>query len=199
MTRCTSLTLVTEFRLLNIHAEIECPCRNPLASVEYEQTGSYSNEICRSSKRLSKLECSADEMNCPMPRSVEKVPVRNEKRCTATPTPAPPRLHSPLMGPLRCPVLGVVCRSAPLHVHRRTCATIVFTCLHRWRRMSRCRRQKSRHLTRICQRGPSNFGAEYVMLSAVLGSLGTLERGQDLLWVLRRRRDAADDIRRTGI
>ena len=23
-----------------------------------------------------------DEMNCPMPRSVEKVPVRNEKRCT---------------------------------------------------------------------------------------------------------------------
>ena len=23
----------------------------------------------------------ADEMNCPMPRSVEKVPVRNEKRC----------------------------------------------------------------------------------------------------------------------
>ena len=22
-----------------------------------------------------------DEMNCPMPRSVEKVPVRNEKRC----------------------------------------------------------------------------------------------------------------------
>ena len=25
----------------------------------------------------------ADEMNCPMPRSVEKVPVRDEKRCTA--------------------------------------------------------------------------------------------------------------------
>ena len=25
----------------------------------------------------------ADEMNCPLPRSVEKVPVRNEKRCTA--------------------------------------------------------------------------------------------------------------------
>ena len=25
----------------------------------------------------------ADEMNCPMPRSVEKVPVRNEKRCIA--------------------------------------------------------------------------------------------------------------------
>ena len=24
----------------------------------------------------------ADEMNCPMPRSVEKVPVRNEKRCS---------------------------------------------------------------------------------------------------------------------
>ena len=24
----------------------------------------------------------ADEMNCPMPRSVEKVPVRNKKRCT---------------------------------------------------------------------------------------------------------------------
>ena len=24
----------------------------------------------------------ADEMNCPMPRSVEKVPIRNEKRCT---------------------------------------------------------------------------------------------------------------------
>ena len=23
----------------------------------------------------------ADEMNCPMPRSVEKVPVHNEKRC----------------------------------------------------------------------------------------------------------------------
>ena len=23
----------------------------------------------------------ADEMNCPMPRSVEKVPVRNEERC----------------------------------------------------------------------------------------------------------------------
>ena len=23
----------------------------------------------------------ADEMNCPMPRSVDKVPVRNEKRC----------------------------------------------------------------------------------------------------------------------
>ena len=26
----------------------------------------------------------ADEMNCPMPRSVEKVPVRNEKRCIIT-------------------------------------------------------------------------------------------------------------------
>ena len=25
----------------------------------------------------------ADEMNCPMPRSVEKVPVRNEKICSA--------------------------------------------------------------------------------------------------------------------
>ena len=25
----------------------------------------------------------AAEMNCPMPRSVEKVPIRNEKRCTA--------------------------------------------------------------------------------------------------------------------
>ena len=25
----------------------------------------------------------ADEMNCPMPRSVENVPVRNEKRCTS--------------------------------------------------------------------------------------------------------------------
>ena len=24
----------------------------------------------------------AAEMNCPMPRSVEKVPIRNEKRCT---------------------------------------------------------------------------------------------------------------------
>ena len=25
----------------------------------------------------------AAEMNCPMPRSVEKVPIRNKKRCTA--------------------------------------------------------------------------------------------------------------------
>ena len=25
----------------------------------------------------------AAEMNCPMPRSVERVPIRNEKRCTA--------------------------------------------------------------------------------------------------------------------
>ena len=132
--------------VLNVHAEIECPCRNPLLPVEYEHTGSYSNEICRSAKRLSKFECScrnelphaafswegtvsqwekvywmsmpklnapaeihccrsnmntrdpilmksvevlkdcrslnaAAEMNCPMPRSVEKVPFRNEKRC----------------------------------------------------------------------------------------------------------------------
>ena len=52
------MTLVTEFRLLNVHAEIECPCRNPLATVEYEHTGSYSNEICRSAKRLLKFECS---------------------------------------------------------------------------------------------------------------------------------------------
>ena len=37
------------------------------------------------------------------------------------------------------------------------------------------------------------------MLSAVLGGLGTLERGRELLWVLRRGRDAADDIRCTGI
>ena len=56
-TQCTLLTLVTEFRLLNVHAEIECPCRNPLTPVEYEHTGSYSNEICRSAKRLSKFEC----------------------------------------------------------------------------------------------------------------------------------------------
>ena len=27
----------------------------------------------------------AAEMNCPMPRSVEKVPIRNEKRCTYRP------------------------------------------------------------------------------------------------------------------
>ena len=27
------------FRLLNVHAEIECSCRNPLAPVEYEHTG----------------------------------------------------------------------------------------------------------------------------------------------------------------
>ena len=26
----------------------------------------------------------AAEMNCPMPRSVDKVPIRNEKRCTYT-------------------------------------------------------------------------------------------------------------------
>ena len=26
----------------------------------------------------------AAEMNCPMPRSVEKVPIRNEKRCIST-------------------------------------------------------------------------------------------------------------------
>ena len=26
----------------------------------------------------------AAEMNCPMPRSVEKVPIRNEKRCNTT-------------------------------------------------------------------------------------------------------------------
>ena len=25
----------------------------------------------------------ADEMNCPMPRSVEKMPIRNEKRCSS--------------------------------------------------------------------------------------------------------------------
>ena len=31
----------------------------------------------------------ADEMNCPMPRSVEKVPVRNEKRCRYLPTYTP--------------------------------------------------------------------------------------------------------------
>ena len=31
---------------------------------------------CRSSN-------AAAEMNCPMPRSVEKVPIRNEKRCSA--------------------------------------------------------------------------------------------------------------------
>ena len=30
----------------------------------------------------------AAEMNCPMPRSVEKVPIRNEKRCSATNIPA---------------------------------------------------------------------------------------------------------------
>ena len=29
----------------------------------------------------------ADEMNCPMPRSVEKVPVRNEKRCSYSENP----------------------------------------------------------------------------------------------------------------
>ena len=57
-TQCISLTLVTEFRLLNVHAEIECPCRNPLPPVEYEHTGSYSNEICRSAKISSKFECS---------------------------------------------------------------------------------------------------------------------------------------------
>ena len=27
----------------------------------------------------------AAELNCPMPRSVEKVPIRNEKRCIAVP------------------------------------------------------------------------------------------------------------------
>ena len=31
---------------------------------------------CRSSN-------AAPEMNCPMPRSVEKVPIRNEKRCSS--------------------------------------------------------------------------------------------------------------------
>ena len=33
----------------------------------------------------------AAEMNCPMPRSVEKVPIRNEKRCTLA---YPPGLRS---------------------------------------------------------------------------------------------------------
>ena len=35
----------------------------------------------------------ADEMNCPMPRSVEKVPVRNEKRCSSSQSTSYTRLN----------------------------------------------------------------------------------------------------------
>ena len=38
--------------------KLNAPCRNPLAPVEYEHTGSYSNQICRNAKRLSKFEYS---------------------------------------------------------------------------------------------------------------------------------------------
>ena len=38
----------------------------------------------------------ATEMNCPMPRSVEKVPIRNEKRCTCMGHRYHPNIHQRL-------------------------------------------------------------------------------------------------------
>ena len=44
----------------------------------------------------------AAEMNCPMPRSVEKVPIRNEKRCSYS------LIYSRLYIPcLRCALMGL--------------------------------------------------------------------------------------------
>ena len=89
------MTLVTEFRLLNVHVEIECPCRNPLAPVSKlnapaEIHWRRSNMNTRDPILMKSVEVLKDcrslnaaaEMNCPMPRSVEKVPIRNEKRCS---------------------------------------------------------------------------------------------------------------------
>ena len=53
------------------------PYRNPLAPVEYEHTDPIlmkSVEVLKDRRSLN----AAAEMNCPMPRSVEKVPIRNE-------------------------------------------------------------------------------------------------------------------------
>ena len=59
---------------LNAPAEIHCRrsnmnTRDPILM--------KSVEVLKDCRSLN----AADEMNCPMPRSVEKVPVRNEKRC----------------------------------------------------------------------------------------------------------------------
>ena len=62
---------------LNAPAEIHCRrsnmnTRNPIIM--------KSVEVLKDCRSLN----AADEINCPMPRSVEKVPVRNEKRCIST-------------------------------------------------------------------------------------------------------------------
>ena len=44
-----------------------------------------SDEVLKDCRSLN----AAAEMKCPMPRSVEKVPVRNEKRCTGLQSPSP--------------------------------------------------------------------------------------------------------------
>ena len=65
---------------LNAPAEIHCRrsnmnTRDPILM--------KSVEVLKDCRSLN----AADEMNCPMLRSVEKVPVRNEKRCTTATEP----------------------------------------------------------------------------------------------------------------
>ena len=49
----------------------------------------------------------AAEMNCPMPRSVEKVPIRNEKRCTIC------RLYDPSRTVVHYVIQVCTCRKRP--------------------------------------------------------------------------------------
>ena len=67
---------------LNAPAEIHCRrsnmnTRDPILM--------KSVEVLKDCRSLN----AADELNCPMPRSVEKVPIRNEKRCITKSSLAP--------------------------------------------------------------------------------------------------------------
>ena len=65
---------------LNAPAEIHL-CRSNMSTRDPILMKSV--EVLKDCRSLN----AAAEMNCPMPRSVEKVPIRNEKRCTLFCTP----------------------------------------------------------------------------------------------------------------
>ena len=56
----------------------------------------------------------AAEMNCPMPRSVEKVPTRNEKRCISRMRALPPKLG----GKMCIALLEALTAQEPILAHR---------------------------------------------------------------------------------